>query len=149
MMTISVLGYLLMSHVTTSHHCSVADRSYLMKPSCKTHYLSWFYFVCSLCWLMDQRGFMASSGPSYCMTSSWVFLLQQAGQHLPRPYRSPLCIWETKRRGCQRLEGRRHHLAVIMSLMTGWDIISDELEFILLFVQNIFFLILTINEGLH
>lgn len=109
MMIISVFRCLLTSHVIMlPNSCSIADCGYLIRPSCLTHYLSWFYFVCLLCWLTDQRGFLASSGPSYCMTSSWVFLLQQTGQQLPRPYCSPLCVWITdKEKGLSKVRGEK------------------------------------------
>lgn len=108
-MIIRVSRCLLTSHVITlSSSCSVADCGYLIRPSCMIHYFSWFYFVYPLCWLTVHRDFLASSGPSYCMTSFWVFLLQQTGQQLPGPYRSPLCIWvRDKEKGLSKVRGEK------------------------------------------
>lgn len=106
------------------HSCTVAD-FVCLRPSCLTHYLSWFYFDCCPHWLTDHRGLPASSGSSYCMTSSWVFLLQQTGEQLPRPYRSPLCIWVgDKEEGLSKVRGEK--------TPSGSDYVSDgRLRYIL------------------
>lgn len=59
-----------------------------------------YVFVYPPCWLAGHRDFLATSGPSYCMTF-WVLFLQHIGQWLPGPYQYLLCVWvrDQKERG--------------------------------------------------
>lgn len=124
---ISVSKCLLTSPVITlSNSCSVADCGYLSTRPCMIHNLwGFFCFVFPLCWLTDQRDFLASSSPSYCMTSFWVILLSSNSPDLI----VPVCLHdcEPKIRVCQRLEVRRLTLTSGRDyvLIRGWDIVWD------------------------
>lgn len=92
-------------------------------------YLSWIHFVCTLCWLRTG----GVSWPHLATRTVWpphhhhdLFSCSRLSCDSPALITLP-CVYEreTKRRVSQRLEGRKHHLAVIIPLMMSPDIVYD------------------------
>lgn len=115
------------SHTWTSGVVSsLCCRLSLSKKSFLSNTLT-FHGLIWLALIAVWRSFLASFGHSYCMTihpplHPQLFSSSRLSCDSPDLILLP-CVYERETK--RRLEGRRHHLEVIIPLMTGEDIRSD------------------------